>query len=236
MRAFSLVLAALALFAALSWGSSAGARRTNPLVVFPAKPERLRAVKYARMEADRCLAEATARGIPFERGAAQPNIGSPVVLRGPIRGVAFRRVYEPSTAPEPLMDCRLLLALDDLATVANDHGIREVRYSSIHRKRNRRGGRGHGAGVAIDVNELVRDDGQLLNILRDFERHRIGARTCGSGAAKPKTAKAKQLREIVCALDEAGSFNLLLTPHYDYRHRNHLHLEVRPGILWFLTQ
>jgi hypothetical protein len=37
-------------------------------------------------------------------------------------------------------------------------------------------------------------------------------------------------------LDEARVFNLLLSPHYDRRHRDHFHFEVRRGVRWFLTQ
>lgn len=230
------LLLLLVVTAGLLGAPDVGARRFNPLVVFPRLPERLRAVRYARMQRDRCLEEARARQLPFEPVTKHPGITNPVALVGPLRGVEFVRVYEPQAAPERVMDCSLLLALDDLATVASDQGIAEVRYSSIHRKRGRRGGRGHAVGTAIDVNEFVRRDGEVLNVLRDFEKQRIGAKTCGDGAAQPNSEKARQFRELVCALDDAASFNLVLTPHYDYRHRNHLHLEVRRGILWFLTQ
>jgi hypothetical protein len=90
--------------------------------------------------------------------------------------------------------------------------------------------------VAIDINEFVRQDGVVLSVLKDFEGARIGSRTCGDKAPRPKSAKALALRDIICAIDEASSFNLVLTPHYDYRHRKHFHLEVRRGIDWFLTQ
>jgi hypothetical protein len=216
--------------------TGAARRRTNPLVVFPEKPERLRAFRYARMPTDRCLAELRFRGVEFSQGQPVRGIEAPVVLGDQVRGVRFQRVYAADEAPEPTMDCRLALALDDLAIVAADHGMAEVRYSSIHRPRGRHGGRGHGAGVAIDINEFVRKDGVRLNVLKDFEAARIGSRTCGDKAPRPKSAKAIELRELVCAIDDASSFNLVLTPHYDYRHRNHLHLEVRRGIDWFLTQ
>jgi hypothetical protein len=37
------------------------------------------------------------------------------------------------------------------------------------------------------------------------------------------------------AASEARIFNLLLSPHFDYRHRDHFHFEVRRGVRWFLT-
>jgi hypothetical protein len=226
----------MALVVTYADSSAARRRRTNPMVVFPSNPERLRAVRYAQMDRERCRHELSFRGVPFMAVPAAPGIDAPVVLSGPLRGVRFVRVFADERAPALVMDCRLAVALDDLAIVAGDRGITEVRYSSVHRPKKRRRSRGHSAGVAIDINEFVRRDGVVLNILDDFEGAGIGSRTCGPGAPRAKSAKAVELRELVCAIDESGSFNLILTPHYDRRHKNHLHLEVRRGIEWFLTQ
>lgn len=206
------------------------------MVVFPSNPERMRAVRYAQMERERCRHELTFRGVSFSEGPAAPGIDAPVILNGPLRGVRFARVFADNRAPALVMDCRLAVALDDLAIIVGDRGIVEVRYSSVHRPKKRRRSRGHSAAMAIDINEFLRRDGVVLNILDDFEGAGVGSRTCGAGAPRAKSAKAVELRELVCAIDESGSFNLLLTPHYDRRHRNHLHLEVRTGIDWFLTQ
>jgi hypothetical protein len=206
------------------------------MVVFPPRPERLRAIRYGRMDRAHCLSELGFRGADHTRSARSVGIDAPIVLGKELRGVRFARVFGPERAPPILIDCRLALALDDLATLAADHGIVEIRYSSFHRPRRRGSGRGHSGGLAIDVNEFVRKDGVVLNVLHDFEGAGIGARTCGSDAARPKSDQALELRELVCAIDEAGSFNLLLTPHYDFRHRNHFHLEVRRHVGWFLTQ
>lgn len=213
------------------------ARRKNPMVFFPKHPELLRAVRYSRMESADCLEELALRGIEFTRGKRTAGIQAAVTLNKTVRGVRFEHVYPGSDkGPGPLMDCRLALALDDLALIASSYQIAEIRYSSTYRAHSRRGGRGHRAGVAIDINEFVQEDGSVLNVLEDFEGAGIGSRTCGEQAPKARSSKAIVLRELVCALDRAGSFNLLLTPHYDKRHQNHFHLEVRPGIEWFLTQ
>lgn len=214
-------------------------RAGNPLVVFPARPERLRALRYHAEDSEQCLAELALRGVPFAQGPRVPTIVTPVRLTGPLREVVFEMHHPTVAHPKdgPVMDCRLLLALDDLAMVVADRGVARVRFNSIHRGRwvQRRGWR-HAAGVAIDVVELVRRDGEVLNVLRDFDGHGIGSKTCGPGAPEPARSKARALRELVCAIDESGSFNLILSPHYDRRHRDHLHLEVRRGIDWFLTQ
>ena len=38
------------------------------------------------------------------------------------------------------------------------------------------------------------------------------------------------VRRVVCAASDAARFNVVLTPHYDDDHQNHVHLEVRPGM------
>ncbi len=211
----------------------------NPLVEFPERPERLRAVRYAELERDACIAELSVRGAPYVKGPPVPTIDAPVRLSGPLRGVRYE-MWHPTATPlpdGPVMDCRLLLALDDLATVAKDRGFVAIRYNSVHRGRWARvKGQRHAAGVAIDIVELVKRDGSVLNILRDFHGQGVRSRTCGADAPKPTQPEAVELREFVCAVDASRSFNLLLTPHYDRRHKDHLHLEVRRGIRWFLTQ
>lgn len=234
MRRFlCFLLAAAALLSPTElWGG-------NPLVVFPPRPERLRAVRYAEEDDAQCLAELELRGVPFGRGPRVPTIQTPVRLTGSLRGVVFELHHPSIAAPKdgPVMDCRLLLGLDDLATVASDLGIARVRFNSLYRGLwvQRRGQR-HAAGVAIDVVELVKKDGVVLNVREDFRGGPVGSRTCGDGAAPHKGEKSRELRDLVCALDAAGSFNLILTPHYDGRHKDHFHLEVRQGISWFLTQ
>ena len=210
----------------------------TPLVVFPPRPERLRAVRYAEHDRKACLAELEARQIPFRKGPPVPTIDAPIRLSGPMRGVHFEMFHPTARDPKgPLMDCRLALSLDDTAIIARDAGFSRVRYNSIHRGRWARvPGQRHAAGVAIDVVELVRPDGNVLNVKRDFVGAGIGSKTCGPDAAEAPAGKARALRDFVCALDKSRSFNLILTPHYDRRHDDHLHLEVRRKIKWFLTQ
>jgi hypothetical protein len=234
--AIGVVLAAAALLA-----TSSLAHARNPFAFYPPRPERLRAVRYADMSKQECLAELALRSIPHRAASATERkrasrVDAPVHLTGPIRSVRFELAHPSAPAAAPLLDCRLLLALDDLATIAGDRGIRAVRYNSILRRGWGKKGHRHPAGVAIDVVAFVRQDGELLDVLDDFRGNGIGSKTCGPGAAVPPAGKPKQLRELVCALHRESIFNLILSPHYDRRHKNHLHLEVRRGIKWFLTQ
>ncbi|MCA9599259.1 MAG: extensin family protein [Myxococcales bacterium] len=215
------------------------AHATNPLVVFPERPERLRAVHYAKLDKKACLAELEARGIDAIPGPPVPTIDAPVRLPAKVLGMRYEFAHPTAHVEKkgPVLDCRLLLALGDLAIIAKDRGFVAIRYNSIHRGRWARSpGQRHAAGVAIDIVSLQKRDGSELVIKRDFHGHGIGSKTCGKDAPKPQEPEAKELRQLVCAVDRAKSFNLLLTPHYNRDHDNHFHFEVRRHIRWFLTQ
>jgi len=221
---------------ALLFGASESeARRYNPLVVFPPEPEKLPAVRYANLEPLECVSELERREIPFTLAPKHHAIDTPVLLASPLHGVTFESTRNVDGAH--LLDCRLLLALDDLSKVAAERGIEIVRYNSIHRRGWARGRvQGHRGGVAIDVVELVRWDGVVLNVRKDFAGDGVGSDSCGEDAKPFGLGKAADLRGFLCALDRTRSFNLLLSPHYDYRHDDHFHFEVRRGVKWFLTQ
>lgn len=209
----------------------------NPHVQFPPQPERLPAVRYANASSAECLAELDARKIPYEQGRKVSTIDTPVTLEGPLHGVRFEFLHPVPETYRDVLDCRLLLALDDLSRIAKAQQIEVVRYNSIFRRgwAPARGQR-HIAGVAIDIVEFVKQGGEVLNVRKDFAGHGVGSATCGERAKPAPPGKAAELRKLVCALDEARVFNLMLTPHYDQRHDDHFHFEVRRKITWFLTQ
>jgi hypothetical protein len=196
------------------------------------------AVRYAAMSRDDCEAELTEREIPFVREEAK-GVAAPVRLKGTLHGVLFRTNLKSeqreATAWE-IADCRLVLALDDFAAILAVHDIVEVRHYSMYRKPPKRwaddriGSRHHG-GLALDAARFIRRDGSELDVLDHF-KGRIHSKTCGDKARKVKTPEAIELREIVCAAVDKGLFNVVLTPNFNRRHRNHLHLEVTPGVQW----
>jgi len=93
----------------------------------------------------------------------------------------------------------------------------------------------HPAGLAIDVGILLKKDGTRLSVASDFEG-KIGAQTCGTGAPSPVSAPARELRDIVCTARDKGIFTYTLTPNFNAAHRDHFHMEIKPGVLWFLYQ
>jgi hypothetical protein len=93
----------------------------------------------------------------------------------------------------------------------------------------------HDGALALDAGRFTKQDGTVLDIVKDFHGA-IGAKTCGEGAGPhPATDKAIELRAILCETVTAHLFNVVLTPNFNKPHRNHFHLEVTAGVKWFLV-
>jgi hypothetical protein len=237
--------------AAVACLSSAAHARGDRFLAEPPEVEKTPAYRYAAMSSDACLAELRARAVPFERidpppppprGMPKPfyphGVETPLRLTGPVRGITFAPTYRTQRdvrGPYTIADCRLALALDDLAAVLRPLGVVEVEYLSMYRRGWMKPGRRHPGGRAIDVALVRFADGTSYSVLHDFHG-RPGAQTCGDKAASPTkdTPGARFWRQVVCTMDEKKSFNLVLSPHYDWGHRDHLHMEVRSDIRWFL--
>ncbi|WP_437503993.1 extensin family protein [Sorangium sp. So ce1099] len=91
----------------------------------------------------------------------------------------------------------------------------------------------HPAGLAIDVGALKKRDGTWISVARHFHG-RIGDKTCGEGAPQPELPEARELRSIVCEAADLGIFTYVLTPNYNAAHADHYHMEIKPGVRWFL--
>ncbi|XYI03034.1 extensin family protein [Sorangium sp. So ce1128] len=95
-----------------------------------------RAATYGALSSDACDRELKRRGIPHAPARGAPLVDRPVRLTGALRGVTFRGdgVAKPrSTSLFDIADCRLVLALDDLAEFLATRGIAEVVHVSMHR-------------------------------------------------------------------------------------------------------
>jgi hypothetical protein len=196
--------------------------------------------RIGRLTAEQCYAELDVAGVPYQRlPGPVPGIAMPIRLTGPVGGVAYRNSARTQDTPYTLLDCRLARALVPLSDILRSQGIVEAVHYSMHRPGRRGrwlgGGRtGHNGGLAIDLAVFKRDDGSALSILNQF-RGRRRRPVCGPQAAPGATVEARVLREIVCRADEQHLFHVLLTPNHDYAHRNHFHMEVRPGgVKWFI--
>ncbi len=192
------------------------------------------ASRYGALDATSCKAELEKRHVPFAPVDAARGVRAPIRLTGKIHGVLFRTELNATAravSPYEIVDCRLALALDDMTRFFPRYGIVEVRHFSMYRPPSKHWKAGqeakrHPGGLAIDIGRMKLSDGRWLEVERDFHG-RIGGTTCGMNATLVQpTEDTMRLRTLVCELAEAGLFHFMLTPSYNWPHRNHLHLEV----------
>lgn len=196
------------------------------------------ASRYAGLDRTSCEAELARRQISFDRVSEARGVIAPLRLTGPLSGVTFRSVLPPAKSrisPYDIYDCRLVLALDDFARMLAKRDIVEVIHLSVYRPVTTKwipkgvAGKRHGGALAIDAAIFKTKDGRRLSVEKDFHG-RIGARPC------PAPESASELRKIACEASDARLFNVLLTPDYNWAHRNHFHLEVTAGVRWTLVR
>ena len=92
----------------------------------------------------------------------------------------------------------------------------------------------HSLGLAIDLGAFVKHDGSVLRVGSHF-LGKIGVQTCGPGSLPPnEPSSARELWDIVCDAFDAKVFTYVLTPNFDQPHHDHFHMEINPGVRWFL--
>jgi hypothetical protein len=208
----------------------------EPLDPFPGRT-------YGNLRGSECLDALLGRGIAFTRPGHARGVETPVRLTGALHGITFRgeSVDWETSARREVLDCRLVLALDDLAALLAAHGVIEVLHLGIYRGdvpiRPHERPLHHVAGLAIDVAAFVKSDGARLDVRRDFHG-RVGARTCAPTGAPPiaPTTDTAELRGILCDVADGKTFHQVLTPNHDARHRDHFHLEVMRRTEWTMVE
>ena len=190
--------------------------------------------ELARMEPDACKALLREHDVAFEEipAADAPGVRGPIRLSGPIGGITV--AHSGRSERHEIMDCRLGVALLGWAPALRAAGFDRVEHASIYRPgaRVRSTGQlsGHDGAVAIDAFFFIRPDGTRLEVERDWEDKTIGGAVCPPREGEPEAQHV--LRTLVCDAIAADLFQVVVTPHGDRRHRNHVHLEIRPDVDW----
>ena len=190
------------------------------------------ASRWVGVSPQQCLAEVTRRklGVTRFRGAAV-GVATPVRVTGPIGGVRF--VTPGGKSPFGILDCRLALALADLAELLKRYDVIEARLDNMYRPHAHLPGKQkpsqHAYGLAADLTRFKRADGTELVIDRDFQGA-IGEPVCGEEAhARELSNDAVLLRDLICDVARSGVFHHILTPNHDQAHHDHFHLDIARG-------
>lgn len=217
-------------------------RRAQPRTVVEKDWASAPSAKYGVMTAEACLIELRARKVEFTALTEKPGVLIPVRLKGPVRGVSFRTelpAEERATTPYEVMDCRLALAVDDLAVILAKHEIAEVHIFSAWRPpakswpASKEAAR-HPGGLALDIRRFVKKAAKGaaasdLVIDRDWQPQKNVA-PCP--VPENLSGDRRELRQIFCEARDARIFTSMLSPNYDADHKNHFHLEIRPRVKW----
>ena len=208
---------------------------------------------YGNLEDVACLVALENRAIAYERyGRHAHGVQTPVRLMGPLHGVRFMHAEAPdwlASARHEILDCRLVLALDDLAALLAHRGVAAVYHYGVYRGDLPLPKKGrplhHVAALAIDVAMFEKEDGTRLEVRRDWSG-RVGAPPCApaavargaSGANEGATSISprSELHGILCDVVEEKLFHQVLTPNHDVAHRDHFHLEVMRDTEWTLVE
>lgn len=187
-----------------------------------------------------------------------PFVNAPVLLDGPIEGVEIRPRWPRSQPVNSVMDCRLALALVNLAREAKRHGVAQVLFYSTYRpikvpsgpcasgkkgracraakkayKKAKQGKMSrHRRALAIDIRWFVMEDGETIDVLEHYERHSKKP-PCKD---EPETSAGRFLKDFACALHEARTFNVMLTPNANKDHHNHFHFDITPDAKWYIIR
>ncbi len=164
------------------------------------------------------LADAPSR--PARPGEPPPRqeicqIDTPVLLNSPVRTVDYRQKGQ-RHADHLLVACRMALAVDRLSALLRDAGVVEVEHNGTYVCRGVAGTRslsGHGHALAIDVTAFERAQGSPVSVQADW-----------SG---PDPDRRRFLRNLVTRIRREKIFDVVLTPHSDDLHMDHLHLEIK---------
>jgi len=180
-----------------------------------------------------CYAALQHRQVRFQRlpGSGFNGIKMPIRLLGKLGGID---VVPSHSAKRSVLDCRLALALLSWAPSMRQAGVVSLEHLSIYRPgAHIRGGpriSGHAYALAIDAARFHMRDGRVLDVMSDWEDREHGDAPCLVRSAESQDARL--IRRVVCAAVDHNLFQVVLTPHYDYAHRNHVHLELKPDVDW----
>lgn len=166
-----------------------------------------------------CRARLRALGVEFERLGGKRGVDNPIRITSPIEGIRFLR----GSRLEVTADCRLGLALVDVARVLKRWGAYEVRHFGAYSYRNTRSGRLslHARGLAIDIRAVsFRQASHTQGTMQSVEDHFV--RGLGGGCF----ADAPPLNQLACALRRLELFSEFITPDHNRDHHDHFHLAL----------
>jgi hypothetical protein len=197
------------------------------------------AARLSSLSSGQCRAELKKRGIVGKpAGLSTPGVVTPLRLAEPLRGIQF--VAPGGKSKFAVLDCRLALALDELATILARHQVSTVLVDNFYRPSARMAGTAnpsqHAQGLAVDIMGFKLADGRMLMVKQDWHGA-VTAPVCGP-TSEPvvRTPEALALWNMVCEIARERLFHHMLTPNNDTAHADHLHFDIKRDARSFLIR
>jgi len=196
-------------------------------------------VGRARASAGKVAPAKTARALPDTKAKPAkpaPSLGAKGTIdrtKGTFAGASPKQKPPEPHADKPVLMVTAPAKKPAIKRPAGPVAQRDPQVSGLHQTTWAPPGTRHPAGLAIDVGLVHKKDGRWISVARQFEGH-IGDKTCGDGARVPDSPDARELRSLVCESADLGVFTYVLTPDYNAAHADHFHMEIKPGVRWFL--
>jgi hypothetical protein len=169
-----------------------------------------------------CLKLLVKLKIPFKVSKPVYGIRNPVLITGAINGVKYINAYYPKKPV--LIDCTFVFPFYEAGRILKKHKITKVMFTNTYRKTKRRGyfKSKHNIGLGMDIKSFINTKNETLSIMFDWRKDYGNKGDCVG--KNIKSYKALFMRKLVCELEKAMVFKLILTPDSDYDHQNHIHL------------
>lgn len=207
----------------------------QPLESRRALPTSSYARRFANLSPAQCMKELRAAKLPVKPwGGPAKGVANPLKLDGALSGVKF--IVPGGKSPYGVLDCRLVLALNEFARVLAAHDVVRVQLDNMyrpqsklprHRRRKPRNPSQHSHGLAADITRFWLADGSVLSVADDWHGE-LGSPACGPGAVMTDPDPgAIRLRNIVCEVAREGIFTHMLTPGFNAAHRDHFHFDIK---------
>jgi hypothetical protein len=194
----------------------------NDLLVAPPEP-----IDDCRSRLERAGISFRPAELPFRKEKSRRDGRAEVVSCGAEQVVVY--VGGPAKIrynSAPTLTCRLALALARFELLAQEQaakhlGQRIARFKHLGTYSCRKMVRfdfvsEHSYANAIDISEIVLDNGQTLSVKKSF----------GPLAAAPATGASELLRSLARRAFDERVFSTVLTPYWDNLHADHFHLDL----------
>ncbi len=187
----------------------------------------LGSAEIVSLDKDQCSFILNEYDVQFEHLSGINEVQIPIRLNSPVGGIKYS--HTAGSKKFSIMDCRLAVTMIGWAPVLRKHQVKEVIHLRAFSPGATVGGgtkvSGHNYAMALDAAQFILNDDTKLVMNTDWTDRRHRADPCEPPDSGDSAAQ-ETLRAIACDTGGLDLFSVILTPHYNKAHYDHLHMEL----------